>query len=77
MNQKRIDIIVSIVAAIILWFYVINIANPTVQTTLRDVPVEITGVETLAEKELAPVTTEGFRATITVSGKLKYKHQKF
>ena len=52
MNQKRIDIIVSIVAAIILWFYVINIANPTVQTTLRDVPVEITGVETLAERNL-------------------------
>lgn len=68
MNQKRIDIIVSIVAAIILWFYVINIANPTVQTTLRDVPVEITGVETLAEKELAPVTTEGYKANITVSG---------
>ena len=68
MNQKRIDIIVSIVAAIILWFYVINIANPTVQTTLRDVPVEIAGVEVLAEKELAPVTTEGYKTNITVSG---------
>ena len=68
MNRKRIDIIVSIVAAIILWFYVINIANPSVQTTLRDVPVEITGVEALAEKQLAPVETEGYTVNLTVSG---------
>lgn len=68
MNQKRIDIIVSVIAAIILWFYVINIANPAVQTTLRDVPVEITGSEALAEKQLAPVTTEGYKVNITLSG---------
>ena len=68
MNQKRIDIIVSIIAAIILWFYVINVANPSVQTTLRDMPVEITGVEALAEKGLAPVETDGYKVNITVSG---------
>ena len=68
MNQKRIDIIVSIILAIALWFYVINIANPQVQVTLRDVPVQITGEEALAEKQLAPVINDVYKTTITVSG---------
>ncbi|MBO4862388.1 MAG: hypothetical protein J5535_05785 [Firmicutes bacterium] len=68
MNQKRIDIIVSIILAILLWFYVINIANPPVQTTFRDQPVTINGSEALAEKGLAPVTTEGYTVNVTVSG---------
>ena len=68
MNQKRIDIIASIILAILLWFYVINIANPPVQTTFRDQPVTITGAEALAEKGLAPVTTEGYTVNVTVSG---------
>ena len=68
MTRKRIDIIISIAAAIILWFYVINIANPPVQVTLRDIPVLVTGEEALAEKDLAPVNTEGYTATVTLSG---------
>lgn len=68
MTRKQIDIIISIAAAILLWFYVINIANPPVQVTLRDIPVTVTGEEELAKNKLAPVTTEGYKATVTVSG---------
>ena len=68
MTRKRIDIIISIAAAILLWFYVINIANPPVQVTLRDIPVTVTGEEELAKNKLAPVTTEGYTAVVTVSG---------
>ena len=68
MTRKQIDIIISVAAAILLWFYVINIANPPVQVTLRDIPVTVTGEEELAKNKLAPVTTEGYTATVTVSG---------
>ncbi len=68
MTRKQIDIIISVAAAILLWFYVINIANPPVQVTLRDIPVTVTGEEELAKNKLAPVTTDGYTATVTVSG---------
>ena len=67
-NQKRIDIIVSIVAAVLLWIYVINIANPTVSSTVRDVTVQITGQETLVENGRALAHTESFTTDVTISG---------
>ena len=68
MNQKRIDLIVSVVAAIVLWFYVVYIVNPPVQTVLRDLPVNITGTEALEEKGLAPAFSQEHSATIIISG---------
>ena len=67
-RQKRIDIIVSIVAAVLLWIYVINIANPTVTATVRDVPVTINGQETLNNRGYALAVTEGFSTNVTISG---------
>ena len=67
-NQKRIDIIISIIGAILLWLYVINIANPTVTTTVRDVPVTIGGEATLIERGRALAQTVSYSTNVTVSG---------
>ena len=67
-NQKRIDIIISVIAAILLWLYVINIANPTVTTTVRDVPVTIGGEATLIERGRALAETVSFSTNVTLSG---------
>ena len=67
-NQKRIDIIISIVAAIILWIYVINIVNPPTKATLRNIPVSITGEEQLNSSGRALAIKEAYTATVEVSG---------
>ena len=53
MKLRRIDLAVSIVAAIALWFYVVNIVNPPVTVQFRDVPITITGEAELTDNGLA------------------------
>lgn len=67
-NQKRIDIIISIVVAVILWIYVINIVNPPTSATFRNVPVTITGEEQLNSSGRALAIKEAYTATVDVSG---------
>ena len=67
-NQKRIDIIISIVVAVILWIYVINIVNPPTSATFRNVPVTITGEEQLNSSGRALAIKEAYTATVDVYG---------
>ena len=67
-NQKRIDIIISVIGAILLWLYVINIANPNVTTVVRDVPVNIGGEATLIERGRALAETVSYSTNVTISG---------
>ena len=67
-NQKRIDIIISIAAAILLWIYVINIVDPPTKATLRNVPIAITGEEKLNNSGRALALKEDYTATVDVSG---------
>ena len=53
MKLRRIDLAVSIIAAIALWFYVVSIVNPTVTVQFRDVPITITGEAGLSDNGLA------------------------
>jgi len=52
-RKKTLDIIISFLVAIILWFYVINIVNPQKEAQVRYVPVNVSGVEALEERGLA------------------------
>lgn len=60
-RKKTLDIVISFLIAIVLWFYVINIVNPQKDAQVRYVPVNISGVEALEERGLA------------VAGDLKYQ----
>jgi YbbR domain-containing protein len=68
MNQKRIDIAVSIVAAILLWIYIINIGNPLSDTVVRDVPVQLEGASSLQERGYAIANTSFDSLDVYISG---------
>ena len=67
-DQKRFDIIISIVVAVILWIYVINISNPLTSATFRNIPVSITGEEQLNSNGRALAIKEAYTVTVDVSG---------
>lgn len=60
--------IVSIIAAICLWAFVIGEVNPTIKSTITDIPVELTNVETLSERNLAMSSEEEYTTAIVVKG---------
>ncbi len=70
-SGKRFNIIVSCLVAILLWFYVVNVENPTGETTLIDIPVTIQGAETLSERGLMVTDLSRDDMNIKVSGKRK------
>ena len=49
-DRKYLNIILAILLAMALWFYVINVENPTGTATLRDVTVELQGADALTEQ---------------------------
>lgn len=46
-NRRGVNVVVSLLLAVLLWFYVINVENPVAETTLDDVPVTVQGAESL------------------------------
>ena len=67
-HQKAVDIAVSIIAAIILWTYVITEVNPPTNATIRDIPVSISGIERLEERGLAMSSVSDFTLDMAVIG---------
>ncbi len=65
-NNKVVRFILSLLLAIFLWSYVINVVNPSSTTTLRNIPVTLSGTEALAEKNLAIVGNGEYTVDITV-----------
>ena len=70
-SGKRFNIVLSILIAVLLWFYVVNVENPTGQTTIAAVPVQIMGAETLEEKDL--MVTDLSRDTVNIKAVGKRK----
>ena len=46
-NRRGVNVVVSLLLAVLLWLYVVNVVNPVAETTLDDVPVTIQGTEAL------------------------------
>lgn len=68
---KRINIVISILIAVFLWFYVVNGANPDGTTTLSNVPVVILGEETLEAQGLMVTDLSRDSVNLKVKGKRK------
>ena len=68
MKLRRIDLAVSIIAAIALWFYVVNILNPPITVQFRDVPITITGEADLENSGLALREGTELKTTVSVKG---------
>ena len=67
-RKKTLDIVVSFLIAIVLWFYVINIVNPQKDAQVRYVPVNISGVEALEERGLAVAGDLNYQVNLKIVG---------
>lgn len=69
LNSNTFYKIISVVIALVLWVYVIQVENPTKTQTISDIPVQLLNEDTLTSKGLA-LSGE---ATYTVDVKIKGK----
>lgn len=70
-SGKRFHIVISILIAIFLWFYVVNGANPDGTTTLSHVPVVIQGEERLEAQGLMVTALSRENVNLKIKGKRK------
>lgn len=66
-RSKIIRLITSVIIAIALWVYVINVVNPSSSTTVRNIPVKLTGTEVLASKNLAITGSGEYTVDLSVN----------
>lgn len=64
--KKTLDIVISFLIAIVLWFYLINIVNPQKDAQIKYVPVNVTGVEALEERGLAVAGGLDFQVNLKI-----------
>lgn len=67
-RNKTLNIVISLIIAIVLWFYVINIVNPPQTDTIRQIPVAISGKEALEERGFAVVGNLQYTIDVKVTG---------
>ncbi len=64
--------IVSLLFAIILWFYIIQVQSPEVERTVKDVPVLFTQTEALENRQLMLVNDKEYTVNVKIRGQRKY-----
>lgn len=68
LNNKRFNMILALIAAIALWAYVLGEINPESSTTVRDVPIAFTNLETLEDQGLTILSSSETTVNINISG---------
>lgn len=69
LNNKTAMKIISLLAAICLWMYVVGEVDPETKGKVGDIPVHFTGTEVLAENGLAAVNEEESTISVVLKGK--------
>lgn len=67
-NSSWPDKIISVVIALILWVYVVNVINPPSSTTVTGVSVQLLNQEVLAASSLAIAGTDQYTVDVVVEG---------
>ncbi len=70
-NRKMVNMALAVLLAFGLWFYVINVENPTGSANLRDLPVELQGESQLSEAGLMVTDLSQEAMNLKVTGKKK------
>lgn len=70
-ERKIINVAIAVALSLALWFYVINVENPTGTATLRDVAVELQGTDALTEQGLMVTDLEEESKVLKLSGRKK------
>lgn len=68
LENKKFNVILSLILAIGLWMYVVGEVNPTTEDTIRDVPIQYTNMEALAEKGLTLSSSSAESVELNVKG---------
>ncbi len=61
--------IASVFCAVLLWFYVVDVENPEMVKTFRDVKIDILNENLLVERDLVFMNDEDFFADVTIIGR--------
>lgn len=69
LNNNTLIKIISLIAAVCLWVYVMGEIDPNKKINIGNVPVTFTGTEALAEKDLAVVQEDEIFINVMISGK--------
>lgn len=69
LNSNTFYKIISIIMAIVLWAYVIQVMDPVKKETIKDVPVQLLNEESLTTRGLALSGTTTYTVDVTIEGK--------
>jgi YbbR domain-containing protein len=67
-QSNKLNLIISIVAAIVIWAYVITAINPTDERVISNVPVELINLESLVEDQLTVSPAQTYTVDVVVRG---------
>lgn len=68
LNNKKFNIVLSLLIAVGLWAYVIGETNPQDTKTFRDIPIQLINEQILAENGLALVDVSAESVNVTLTG---------
>ena len=63
--------IISVLIAICIWVYIALVMDPAIEVTVRDIPIQFTGQEILASKNLAVISESATTVTVKIKGSRK------
>lgn len=68
-RSNKVNLILSIVAAVVIWAYVITEINPIDDRVISNVPVQLINLESLAEDNLTVSPSQTYTVSVVVHGK--------
>ncbi len=63
--------IISVLIAIGIWVYIALVMNPAIEVTVRDLPIQFIGVESLNSRGLAVISESATTVTVKIKGSRK------
>jgi YbbR domain-containing protein len=67
-RSNKLNLAISIIAAIAIWVYVVTFVNPETTKTVRDIPVKLTNIEALTSNGLTVSPDQSFAIDVEVGG---------
>jgi len=68
LRNKKFQLIISLLIAIACWLYVVGDINPTITAEVHNIPVEMTGEDTLEDLGMEATLDEPRVVDVTISG---------
>ncbi|MDR0885151.1 MAG: hypothetical protein LBN22_02095 [Clostridiales Family XIII bacterium] len=68
LSNNKFNIIISVVAAIVIWGYVVLAVNPSTTKTLSNIPIEISGIDDLTNRGLVIASMDTETVTVVAEG---------